>query len=30
MPNYQCNRIPGGSYFFTVNLLDRGSNLLVA
>jgi len=30
MPNYRRNLIPGGCYFFTVNLLDRRSNLLVA
>jgi REP-associated tyrosine transposase len=30
MPNYRRNRIPGGTYFFTVNLRDRGSGLLVA
>jgi putative transposase len=29
MPNYRRNRVPGGSYFFTVNLSDRGSHLLV-
>ena len=29
MPNYRRNRIPGGTYFFTVNLLDRRSYLLV-
>jgi REP-associated tyrosine transposase len=29
MPNYRRNRVPGGTYFFTVNLLDRSSNLLV-
>jgi putative transposase len=29
MPNYRRNRIPGGTYFFTVNLLDRRSDLLV-
>ena len=29
MPNYRRNRIPGASYFFTVNLRDRRSNLLV-
>jgi len=29
MPNYRRNRIPGGTYFFTVNLLDRKSQLLV-
>ncbi len=30
MPNYRRNRVEGGSYFFTVNLSDRGSDLLVA
>jgi putative transposase len=30
MPDYRCNRVPGGTFFFTVNLLDRRSNLLVA
>jgi putative transposase len=30
MPNYRRNRVPGGTFFFTVNLLDRRSNLLVA
>ena len=30
MPNYRCNRVEGGSYFFTVNLQDRRSDLLVA
>lgn len=29
MANYRRPRIAGGSYFFTVTLLDRGSNLLV-
>jgi putative transposase len=29
MPNYRRVFIPGGSYFFTVNLLDRKSRLLV-
>ena len=29
MPNYRRNRVPGGTYFFTVNLLDRNSRLLV-
>jgi len=28
MPDYRRNRIPGGTYFFTVNLLERGSSLL--
>jgi hypothetical protein len=30
MPDYRRNRIPGGTYFFTVNLLDRSSDLLVS
>jgi putative transposase len=29
MPNYRRVFVPGGSYFFTVNLLDRNSRLLV-
>jgi putative transposase len=29
MPDYRRNRIPGATYFFTVNLLDRRSDLLV-
>ncbi len=29
MPDYRRNRVPGGTYFFTANLLDRGSDLLV-
>jgi len=29
MPEYRRNRVPGGTYFFTVNLLDRRSHLLV-
>jgi putative transposase len=29
MPDYRRNRIPGASYFFTVNLKDRRSDLLV-
>jgi len=28
MTNYRRNFVPGGSYFFTVNLLDRRSRLL--
>ena len=28
MPDYRRNRIPGGTYFFTVNLLDRTRPLL--
>ncbi len=30
MPNYRRAFVPGGCWFFTVNLLDRRSNLLVA
>ena len=29
MPGYRRHRVPGGTYFFTVNLLDRKSDLLV-
>jgi len=29
MPNYRRNRVPGGTYFFTVNLLERRKRLLV-
>ena len=29
MPDYRRNRVPGGSYFFTVNLRDRRSDLLI-
>jgi putative transposase len=29
MPDYRRWRIPGGSYFFTINLLERRSDLLV-
>ena len=29
MPEYRRNRVAGGSYFFTVNLLDRRRGLLV-
>ena len=29
MPNYRRSRVPGGTYFFTVTLLDRSSKLLV-
>lgn len=29
MPDYHRNRVPGGTYFFTVNLLDRRERLLV-
>ena len=29
MPTYRRHRVPGGTYFFTVNLLDRNSRLLV-
>jgi len=30
MPDYRRNRVPGGTYFFSVNLQDRRSDLLVA
>ena len=30
MPNYHRNRVAGGCFFFTVNLFDRRSNLLIA
>jgi len=29
MPDYRRFRIPGGTYFFTVNLLERKQDLLV-
>ena len=29
MPDYRRNRVPGGTYFFIVNLRDRRSDLLV-
>ena len=29
MPDYRRNRVPGGTFFFTVNLLDRHSDLSV-
>jgi putative transposase len=29
MPDYRRNRVPGGTYFFTVNLENRRSDLLV-
>jgi hypothetical protein len=29
MPDYHRNRVPGGTYFLTVNLRDRRSDLLV-
>lgn len=29
MPDYRRYRVPGGTYLFTVNLLKRGSDLLV-
>ncbi len=29
MPDYRRNRVPGGTYFFTVNLLERSNTLLV-
>ena len=30
MPDYRRNRVPGGCYFFTVNLMDRRADVLVA
>jgi len=30
MPDYRRTRVPGGTFFFTVNLRDRCSDLLVA
>jgi putative transposase len=30
MPDYRRNWVPGGTYFFMVNLLERSSDLLVA
>lgn len=29
MPNYRRLRVPGGTYLFTVNLLERKRDLLV-
>ena len=29
MPDYCRTRVPGGTYFFTVNLLERTSGVLV-
>ena len=29
MTDYRQNRVPGGTYFFTVNLADRRGDLLV-
>jgi hypothetical protein len=29
MPDYRRNRVPGGTFFFTENLLDRRTDLLV-
>ena len=29
MPDYRRNRVPGGTYFFTANVLDRKDGLLV-
>ena len=29
MPDYRRHRLPGGTYFFTVNLLERKSDLLI-
>jgi len=30
LSDYRRNGVPGGTYFFTVNLHDRSSDLLVA
>jgi hypothetical protein len=29
MADYRRNRVPGGTFFFTVNLLERTSSILV-
>ena len=29
MSDYRRNRVPGGTYFFTVNALDRRSTVLI-
>ena len=29
MPDYRRFRVPGGTYFFTINLLERRSDLLI-
>jgi putative transposase len=29
MPDYRRYRVPGGTYFFTLNLLERRTDLLV-
>ena len=29
MPDYRRYRVPGGTYFFTLNLLERRSDLLI-
>ena len=29
MPDYRRYRVPGGTYFFTINLLERGADLFV-
>jgi len=29
MPDYRRFRVPGGTYFFTINLLERRADLLV-
>ncbi len=29
MPNYRRNRVEGGCYFFTINLLERHENSLL-
>jgi putative transposase len=26
MPNNRCARVPGGTWFFTINLLERRGN----
>jgi REP-associated tyrosine transposase len=30
MPDYRRNRVPGGTFFFTINVLERTSGVLVA
>ena len=29
MPDYRRYRVPGGTYFFTINLLERRADLLL-
>ncbi len=29
MPDYHRYRVPGGTYFFTINVLERRTDLLV-